>query len=367
VAIVVATLDIVGGHGVQAAEVVAGLQRDGYRVLIVPVNPRFPWGLRWLRRVPRVRTVLNELIYVPSLLRLAQADVVHLFSAAYTGFLFSTIPALVVARVLGKRVVLHYHSGEASDHLARWGRLVHPWLKLADVIVVPSTYLARVFAGYGYHTCVIHNVVDPARFRYRERRAPRARLLSNRNLEPHYGVDDILAAFALVKARVPEATLTVAGAGSDEVRLRRLAVEGVRFLGSVPPPRMPELLTDADLLVNASTVDNQPVSILEAFASGLPVVSTPTGDIATMLGDGRRGVVVPASDPAALAAGILRLLEDPPMALAMAREAHDALVHYTWPAVHDAWAAVYAGTAEAPPSALDVHPHQRPWPSRTTR
>ena len=44
-------------------------------------------------------------------------------------------------------MVLHYHSGEAAEHLARWGRRVHPWLKLADVIVVPSEFLARVFAS----------------------------------------------------------------------------------------------------------------------------------------------------------------------------------------------------------------------------
>ena len=50
------------------------------------------------------------------------------------------------ARLMGRRVILHYHSGEADEHLAHWGVLVHPWLRLADVIVVPSEYLAGVFA-----------------------------------------------------------------------------------------------------------------------------------------------------------------------------------------------------------------------------
>jgi glycosyltransferase involved in cell wall biosynthesis len=62
-----------------------------------------------------------------------------------------------------------------------------------------------------------------------------------------------------------------------------MAGEGVRFVGKVDPAAMPEMLDQADIFVNASVVDNQPVSLLEAFASGLPVVSTPTGDIAAMV------------------------------------------------------------------------------------
>ena len=57
---------------------------------------------------------------------------------------------MAAARALNKRVVLHYHSGEADDHLANWGALVHPWLQLAHDIVVPSEYLRDVFARYGY-------------------------------------------------------------------------------------------------------------------------------------------------------------------------------------------------------------------------
>ena len=73
---------------------------------------------------------------------------------------------------------------------------------------------------------MIRNVVDLSRFEYRERQPLRPRLLSTRNLEPYYRVDVILEAFALVKAQLPDATLTVAGYGSEEARLRRLAGRG---------------------------------------------------------------------------------------------------------------------------------------------
>lgn len=347
VALVAAGLDVLGGQGIQARALVEGLVADGYPVTFVPINPAFPPGLRWVRRYPYVRTVLNQLLYLPSLVRLRRADVVHVFSASYWSFLLAPLPALLAARRLGKRVVLNYHSGEAADHLARWGRLVHPWLRLADEIVVPSEYLRVVFAEHGYRARVIRNVVQTSPSRYRERLPLRPRLLSTRNLEPYYRVDNTVEAFALLKGRYPEATLTIAGYGSQAERLRRLAasldVEGVRFAGRVEPHRMPALYETADIFVNSSVVDNQPLTVLEAFAAGLPVVTTGTGDIAAMVAHGEAGVLVPPGDPAAMAKAVTSLLEEPERALAIARRARQEVQRHSWPEVREQWAAAYAG------------------------
>jgi glycosyltransferase involved in cell wall biosynthesis len=254
---------------------------------------------------------------------------------------------MAVARALGKRTILNYHSGEADDHLARWGWLVHPWLRLAHEIVVPSEYLRKVFARHGYRVRVVPNVVDTSHFRDRERRALGPHLVSTRNLERHYRIDNTLEAFALVRARYPHATLNVAGYGSEEPQLRRLATvlgtTGIRFLGRVKPNDLPAILDGADVFVNSSTVDNQPVSILEAFAAGLPVVSTPTGDIANMVRDGETGLLVPAGDPAAMAKAVISLLEDPDRAATMARRARGEVEKYSWANVSKQWAAIYAG------------------------
>ena len=343
VALVAASLDILGGQGIQAQSLAELLTRDGYKVDFVPINPRFPWGLRWIRKVPYLRTIVNELLFIPSLATIVRADVVHVFSASYMSFLLAPAPALAFGRLLNKRVVLHYHSGEADDHLANWGALVHPWLTLADLIVVPSEYLAGVFAGHGYTTRVIHNVIDLSRFVYHDRQPLGARLLSTRNLEPYYRVDTIIEAFAIVRRRRPDATLTIAGYGSEEGRLRRLADEGVEFVGRVVPEMMPQLYAGGDIFLNASVVDNQPVSILEAFASGLPVISTPTGDIPAMVRHQQTGVIVRPDDPASLASAVLYLLDHPGEALRMARYAREDVTRYTWAQVKGQWAAAYSG------------------------
>lgn len=347
-AVVAAGLDILGGQGVQARALVDELRREGYRVDFLPINPRFPRRLAWLRGVPCARTALNQSLYLPSLRRLRDADVVHVFSASYWSFLLGPAPALLAARALGKRVVLNYHSGEADDHLARWGALVHPFLRQADEIVVPSEYLSRVFAQHGHRARVIRNVVDPSHFRYRERRGLAPRLLSSRNLEPHYRVENTIRAFGVLRSRHPGATLTIAGYGSQEARLRRVAETiggGTRFVGRVEPAAMPRLYDEADIFLNSSVVDNQPVSILEAFAAGLPVVSTATGDLAAMVRHRETGLVVNAEDPEAMAEAVATLLDDPAGALALAGRARAEAESYTWPKVRDLWAEAYGGRA----------------------
>ena len=345
IALVAPSLDILGGQAVQARSLMDALARDGQDVLFVPVNPRFPYGLRWMRRVPVLRTLLNECLYFARLTRLRQADVVHVFSASYWSFLLAPVPAIVAARLFGKPVILNYHSGEAQDHLARYGALVHPWLRWVDEIVVPSAYLRDVFAEYGYRARVVRNVVDTSRFRFRERPALRPLLLSNRNLEAHYRVDVTLEAFAILRQRWPQARLTIAGYGRErrrlEQRVREQRLGGVEFVGRVEPDAMPGLYQAADIFVNASVVDNQPVSILEAFAAGLPVVTTPTGDIPAMVRDNETGTLVPPDDREALAAAVAALLESPQRAARMAGLAREWVQQFTWPQVCGAWIDVY--------------------------
>jgi L-malate glycosyltransferase len=350
IAMVAASLDVIGGQAVQAHALVEGLRRDGHAVSFVPINPRFPAGMRWLRRYPGIRTCVNQALYLPSLCRLREADVVHIFSASYWSFLLSPLPAILAGRLRRARVVLHYHSGEAEDHLARWGVLVHPWLRLVDEIVVPSAYLRDVFVRHGYRARVIPNVVDTSRFRYRERTPLRPRLLSTRHLERYYRVDTCLEAFALLKAQYPEATLTVAGRGSEEGRLRQLARSlGIepRFLGRVERDAMPDLCDEADIFVNASVVDNQPVSVLEALATGMAVVSTGTGDIAAMVRDGETGRIVPPDDPAAMAKAVATLLENPDRTLRLVRRAAQEVQRYAWSRIREQWLDVYGATEPA--------------------
>jgi glycosyltransferase involved in cell wall biosynthesis len=335
-----------GGQALHAAELSGHLRGEGYSVQLLPIDPHFPPGAGWVRRVPYLRTILNQSLYLPSLLRLRRTDIVHASSASYWSFLIAPLPAMIIGRLLGKPVILNYHSGEAADHLARWGVLVHPWLSLADEIVVPSEYLRQVFASHGYCTRVIHNTVDTSRFVYRVRDPLRPRLLSTRNFEWYYGVDHTLRAFQVIQRTYPDATLEIAGTGSRERDLRALTrslnLTGVRFLGAVAPSDVPALHERADILMNSSLIDNQPLSILEAMASGMPIVSTGSGDIANMIEHKISGTIVPQKDPGAMAAAVVFLLKNPEAARSMASRAVERLGRYSWNRVGCEWSALYS-------------------------
>ena len=113
------------------------------------------------QRVPILRTLVTSVAYVSALLRaVPRVDTVHVFSASYWSFLIAPVPALVIGRLFGKRVLLNYHSGEADDHLTRWGWHAKPLLRLADAIIVPTQYLVDVFRRHGFASAAIANHID---------------------------------------------------------------------------------------------------------------------------------------------------------------------------------------------------------------
>jgi glycosyltransferase involved in cell wall biosynthesis len=176
-------------------------------------------------------------------------------------------------------------------------------------------------------------------------------LLSNRNLEPHYNVECVLRAFALVQARVQEARLVVAGDGSQRRYLRELAqslkLRNVEFAGAVTPDQMLAWYDQADIFVNASDIDNQPLSIIEAFASGLPVVTTNAGGIPYMVVNDATGLMVECNDHEALAGKVLRLLEISELADSIVDQARAECEKYAWIKVRTQWLSMYSELADA--------------------
>lgn len=317
---------------------------------LVPIDPLPPRFLRPLLSIKFVRTVVTALCYWPLLVReIRCADVVHVFSAAYASFLLAPLPAILIARAWKRPVILNYHSGEAADHLRRSPLARFALRHWIDTLVVPSPFLRTVFAEFGLHAAVVPNTIDTSRFAYRPRSPVRPRVLSTRNFEPHYNVACTLRAFARLQDRHPDATLTLVGGGSQEAALRALAgalrVRNVTFAGRVDPNQIHRYYADADLYVQTPGVDNMPLSLLEAFASGLPVVSTRAGGVPTMLTDGIHGLLAPPDDDEAVAARLLTLIDAPEYARELAAAARATCAAFEWRVVAPQWQALYGSLA----------------------
>lgn len=351
VLIVAPSLDILGGQAVQATRLIARLKEEpALEVGFLPINPRLPGALRRLQAIKYVRTVVTTLLYIATLLiRVRAYDVIHVFSASYLSFVLSPTPAILIAKLYGKKVMLNYRSGEAEDHLTRWRRTALPVIKLADKVVVPSGYLVEVFGRFGIRAESIANTVDLTRFKFRTRKPLQPVIFSNRNLESLYNVECIVRAFAIIQKQASEARLIVAGDGSERARLeslsKELGIKNVEFIGQVSPEKMPALYDQADIFVNASNIDNMPVSHIEAFASGLAVVTTDAGGIPYIVANERNGLVVGCGDYEAIARSVVALLEDAEMADRLIKTARADCEKYTWAAVREEWLATYAEIA----------------------
>lgn len=345
VLLVATSLDIVGGQAVQAEYLRRGLEAEpGVRLDFLAINPRLPGPLQALQRIKYVRTLTTFVWFVLLLLwKAPRADVLHVFAGSYWSFLLAPAPALLVARVLGKPSVLHFHDGRARHFLATW-RLAVPLVRLADVIIAPSGYLVDVFGEFDVPARCIHNIVALDDLEFRLRARPEPRFLHNRGLEPLYDVETTLRAFRLVQDRHPAATLVVANDGSARAGLEALAAEldlRATFVGMVPPERLASMYEDADVYIMSPTIDNMPGSILECYATGVPIVSTDAGGVPYIVHQERTGLLVPVGDVDALAAAALRVLEEPGLAERLTRAGRAELEQYRWPPVRDAWLALY--------------------------
>ena len=366
--IVAPSFDILGGQAVQAARLINGLKSEpSLEIGFLPINPRLPGVLRKLQSIKYVRTIVTSIWYVARLLaRVRGYDVIHVFSASYFSFLLAPTPAILIGKLYGKKVVLNYHSGEAEDHLRRWRSAIST-IRLADEIAVPSEYLVRVFSQFGLHAQAIFNTIEG--FQFRERQPLRPVFLSNRNLEPHYGVDCVLRAFGAIQHSFPEARLTVAGDGSQRRSLEQLSQEldlrNVAFTGQIAHENVAALYADADIFLNGSEIDNQPLSLLEAFACGLPVVTTNAGGISYIVTHERTGLLVERGHYAAMAREAIRLIGDATLAGCLTRQAREECRKYRWEAVRDQWLSLYQSLAKnnvgdlsnTNPNPLAAQPH----------
>ena len=337
---------IVGGHSVQAAKLVEILGPvSTLQLRFLPIDPAVPTWLQWMRRIPGLRTVLMLILYGVGLFReVPKCDVLHVFTAGLSSYTLWTVPALFLSRLFRKRFVMHYHDGQAEQHLREW-RSAAPTIALADKLIVPSGFLEDTFARFGIHADVLSNIVELDRFRYRQRSELRPVFMTNRMLEPHYNVACILRAFAIIQQSYPEASLVVAHDGHSKVSLealkRELGLRHVDFIGRVPFEKIPELYDSADIYITTPDIDNVPGSILECFASGLPVIATRAGGIPYIAENRKTAMLVDLGDHRAVAACALELLRNPDLVIALTEQAAIEVRKYHWEPIRDQWARLY--------------------------
>ena len=340
-----------GGMANQTRQLAELLRAEGAQVEVVQVNA--PYRPAWAERLKGVRALFRLLPYLLHLWRgCGRADVVHVMANSGWSWHLFAAPAVWIAALRGTPVVLNYRGGEADAFLQRAGRWVRPTMRRAGALVLPSAFLLEVFARHGMDGRIVANIIDLDRFQPASTPpvfGASPHLVVARNLEPIYGNDVALEAFARVLERFPGACLSVAGSGPEAAALADLAqrlgiAAQVRFSGRLDREQMAVLYRDAHLMLNASRVDNMPNAVLEALASGVPVISTRAGGIPFMVKDGHTAMLVAVDDAAAMAAAAIEVLENHDLRARLVAAGLVEVQRYQWSRVRDALLATYTET-----------------------
>ena len=263
-------------------------------------------------------------------------DIFHIHGCSYWGFL-PIVFGVTAGKVLKKKILITYHGGDALKFFSNRPNFTRFFLEKADHLIVLSGYLQSVFYKFAYKVHVIPNIIDNTKTYYVQRSMLYPRFISTRSLEHFYNIKLVLEAFKKIQKKNAEASLIILGKGSIKEQLLDLvkqeSINNVSFPGYVPSENIFSYLAMSDILINAPVTDNMPVSILEAFSSGVLVISSNVGGIPYMIEHKRNGLLFESGNIDDLTEQIEYALENQDLSKQMVLNAFNDLEKYRWESV----------------------------------
>jgi glycosyltransferase involved in cell wall biosynthesis len=201
---------------------------------------------------------------------------------------------------------------------------------------------------------LLPNAIEIGAYPFKLRARAQPRLVWVRGFHRIYNPELAAEVMALLVREFPGAHLTMVGPdkgdGSLEATQRLAAKLGIRgkvtFPGGVPKAEVPNWISRGDVFINTTSVDNTPVSVLEAMACGLCIVSTDVGGLPYLLESGQDALLVPPDDPQAMASAVRRLLTDHYLAARLSYNAHKKATQFDWSMILPYWEALLTAVAD---------------------
>ncbi|WP_334111415.1 glycosyltransferase family 4 protein [Paucihalobacter sp.] len=306
----------------------AQLEAEGYRVHYTSSQPR-----QVLRMLDMLWTVIKCR---------RQTDVVLLDTYGTLNFYYAVLVG-VLCRVLRLPYIPILHGGTLPERLEKSPRKSALVFKHAKLLVSPSLYLMEAFKQYGYHNLrFIPNTIAIDNYPMVPKRYESIRLLWVRSFSKIYNPCMAVYLLKQLQNQGHKATLTMVGPDSDgslktvKALAAKLKVK-INFTGKLCKPEWIALAKEHNIFINTTNFDNMPVSVIEAMALGLPVVSTKVGGMPYLIEDGVDGVLVPLNDVSAMAEAILRLQSNADLANAIAVRARVKAEGFDWSVVRKQW------------------------------
>lgn len=322
------------GHVTSQSEILSDLfVNAGYPVIAVSAK---------LNRYKRLADVVNTLIKQHNRFNIMVLDV---FGGP--SFVVEDI-ASQIGRQYGKKIVMFLRGGAMPEFMARYPRWTRRVLNRAHALIAPSQFLAKSILPYGFHARVIPNVINLSAYSYRYRQELRPRLFWMRSFHSIWNPAMAIRVLAALRSNIPHATLTMAGEDKGlQQEIKQLAYhlgvsENVRFTGFLDLDGKNREGGSAEIYLNTNHIDNMPVSVLEACAMGLPIVTTAVGGIPDLLKHGDTALFVPDDDDEVMAQAVRCLLTNQELAGRLSANGRQLAELSSWERIAPQWKKVFA-------------------------
>lgn len=272
--------------------------------------------------------------------QVAQVDI-------FSGMAFRWAEAVIwLLRRLSKPYVLTLHGGGLPDFAVSHPKRVGNLLKHAKVVTTPSVYLKEKMQPY-YHgeLRVLPNPLEISFYAYRQRVKPKPTLIWLRAFHQMYNPMLALKVLEKLAQDIPNVTLTMIGPDKGdnsreavEQMAKDLGIyEHLELVGGVPRHEVPKLLAQGDIFLNTTRIDNTPISVIEAMACGLCVISTAVGGIPYLLTDEIDALLTPADDSNQMVKAVKRILDEPNLAEKLSDAGRKKAEQFDWSVVLPQW------------------------------
>lgn len=333
------TLLFIGNYLKKAAthqasfEVSERLKQSGFSILRTA-----PFFNKWLR----IGHMLGSILVRRNQFQIAHLDLFSGQAVIWAYFCSSLL------RFMDRPYVVTLHGGGLPEHFNFKPALIRRILEGASAITSPSPYLRNVFQGAGFNVQLIPNPIGTKDYQF-SNPTLKPIILWCRAFDPIYQPCLAVEAMAHVSKIFPDARLLMVGPVKNETSLqdtKQLIAahhleESVILVGGVPKRQVPKLFSQALIFLNTSRVDNTPVTLLEAMASELPVVSTEVGGIPYLIEHMKQGLLCPI-DAQLLANAIVSLLNDKKLLRRMGKAARKKVVQWDWPIARKKWEQLFS-------------------------
>lgn len=250
---------------------------------------------------------------------------------------------------LKKPFILTLHSGNFPDFARRHPGRVRRLFGRAALVTTPSGYLQEKMQPYRADLRLLPNALDFTNYTYRSRSPLQPRLVWLRGFLDYYNPFMGPRVVAALQREFPDLHLTMIGPDkgdgswqATQQLAKELGVQDrVSFPGGVPKADVPAWLERHDIFINTTNRDNTPVSVMEAMAAGLNVVSTNVDGIPYLLSHGQDSLLVGPNDVDAMAAAVRRLLTEPVLASRLALQARRKVASFDWAEILPQWETIY--------------------------